>query len=174
MRILLFILSPLFAFAQVQDTMPVPTEIFELQPYETYKDCFESNKTNYIVTGSLVFLEGALNGVAEDLQFHYGEFKNTFPKANDDFWNPDESWKRKYRDVSAGDYRERYPFSTTALAFTTDGYHLVRTSQRLMFTTSLVMTYDKKKNWKHYLRDAIFYTVVRSVGFHTTYTLIIR
>ena len=170
--IYIFMLVPVIGFSQIDDN--IINQLYELQPYSTYNECYKVNKKNYLITGGLVFLGGALNGIAEDMQFHYWEFKRTFPNANPKFWNPTYSWKNKYMDVDGGDYREKFPLSTTALAFTTDGYHLVRTSQRLMFTTSLVMTYDKKKNWKHYLTDMVLYTLVRSIGFHTTYSLIIK
>lgn len=163
--LLLFLLQTAFLSSQ---------QLIEIQPYQTYVECYKTNKKSYLYGAITTFAGGALNGIAEDLQFHYPEFKRTFPNVNDQFWNPQISWKNKYEDWDKGIRAEKFPFSSTALAWTTDGYHLVRTGQRLLFTTSVVLSYDKKKNWKYYLMDAALLTLIRSAGFHLTYSLIIK
>lgn len=172
MRVLIFILFPFFAISQIDDSVFI--DLYELQEYETYKVCYKSNKKSYLITGLVVFVEGMLNGVGQDMQYHYAEFKRTFPNANDQFWNPNISWKNKYMDVDGGDYREKFSLSKTALVWTTDGKHLIDTAQRGLVTTALILSYNKRKNWKHYLLDAAALTLIRSAGFHLTYSIIIK
>ena len=47
---------------------------------------------------STMFLAGAFNGVSQDLLFHYNEFETTFPNTDPNFWDPEISWKNKYKN----------------------------------------------------------------------------
>ena len=42
---------------------------------------------------------GASNGVTEVLRHDYASFERMFPEANDEFWNPNISWKNKYKNM---------------------------------------------------------------------------
>lgn len=69
---------------------------------------------------------GLSNGVMDSLQFHYPAtaFSNA-QRFNQQFWNPAESWRNKYRnsDVKQG---EAFVGSSTVFVFLTDGWHLVK------------------------------------------------
>src|SRR5262249_44840493 len=54
--------------------------------------------TNYILTGTMVMLAGAADGVNQALQYQYPGFKKVFPNANDKFWNPAISGANKYKN----------------------------------------------------------------------------
>ncbi|MEM8524281.1 MAG: hypothetical protein AAGG68_06545 [Bacteroidota bacterium] len=63
----------------------------------------------------------------DKLQFHYG--KSIFAQLSAEkqiFFNPQESWKLKYKNVAAKDYRPRFPLSTTLLVSFTDAWHLLK------------------------------------------------
>lgn len=142
--------------------------------YSTYKYCLKENKNSYLLVLSTTFLAGMLNGVNQDLQFHYWEFARTFPRANENFWNPAISWKNKHEWRDGVIVGEKFPLSRSLFVFTTDGKHITDTGGRLLTTASIIFSYNKKKNWKHYLLDAAILTVVRNLGFHLTYSLIVK
>ena len=77
---------------------------------------------NTAIRCGLLFVSGMADGTAETLRVNYSDFKAVFPKANDQYWNPSISWHNKWKN---GDIRqgEKFPLSSTALVFTTDGYH---------------------------------------------------
>ena len=53
---------------------------------------------NHVVTGGLVFLAGASKGFNETLMFHWKGFKHGFPGASTRWFNPNESWRNKYKN----------------------------------------------------------------------------
>jgi hypothetical protein len=124
---------------------------------------------NKIVTGALVFLSGSAKGFNEGLQFNYFGFESIFPKANDRWFYPGMSFKNKYKD---GDPSKgaRFPLSTSVLVMFTDQYHLNNFIQRASLTAALVIKIgDGKKPLKHYVFDALYYTVCYQAGFHAIY-----
>ena len=121
---------------------------------------------------STMFLAGAFNGVSQDLLFHYNEFETTFPNANTQFWDPEISWRNKYKN---GDPLQgaRFPGSTTILVGTTDGYHAMLSSRDIMIVTSIALS-SKSRSWKHFLKKTAVYTLAYGAGFHLTYRTIIK
>jgi len=82
---------------------------------------------------SMVMLAGLSNAVMDKLQFHWHwsifSYYNTVYKEQ--FWNPKESWKNKYK--SGTDYQiEKFKFSTTLLVFLTDAWHLFQMLHTLL------------------------------------------
>ena len=126
--------------------------------------------TNYVITGTLVFLAGACDGVNQALQYQYDPFKKVFPNANDQFWKPSMSGANKYKngDPSQG---AKFPGSTTCFVFLTDGYHLTRFANHLLWSGAIAIKlscYEKKK-WYYYLMEAAGYWIVNRVGFCVVY-----
>ncbi|OJI07735.1 hypothetical protein BK004_00500 [bacterium CG10_46_32] len=73
-----------------------------------------------------VFIAGMAKGVSDTLQFHYGT--SVFSSfQNEQWWNPEVSWKNKYRDYDNGDNREAYLLSRSLLVWRTDAWHLAQT-----------------------------------------------
>ena len=83
----------------------------------------KKQESNFYVTSSLLLVSGMADGLAEASKFHPKGVTEVF--GNPQFWDNSMSWRNKYRngDPSQG---TKFPFSTTALAWTTDGYHLSR------------------------------------------------
>jgi len=121
----------------------------------------------------LAFASGAADGVSQDLLWHYEEFQATFPAADAGYWDPRKSWTRKYKQGNPA-LGAAYPGSTTLLAWTTDGYHLMRTGSRMTMITAFTMNGMRARNWKELLLGSLLHAAVWSAGFHLTYSLIIR
>ena len=156
----------------IPDTPHVSMGINLIQPSS------QSWMKSHLPVMSIFFVSGILNGMREASSFHWEAFQQTFPKANPEWWNDDISWMNKYEDgdVSKG---PDFPGSTTIFVFTTDAYHALTMSDRLcLITGSGLNTYINVKNdknsIKYYLFDAGMNFVIRSIAFHSVYTILIR
>ncbi len=121
------------------------------------------------ITGALVFTAGASKGFNETLLFHWKAFRHAFPRANPKWYNPDISWRNKYKndDPNAG---AKFPLSTTVLVMFTDQYHLNSFINRASWTAALVIKIGEgKKPFKHYVYDFLYYTACNQAGFALTY-----
>jgi hypothetical protein len=137
---------------------------------EKLKELRKKRTTNYVLTGTLVFLAGGADGVNQALQFRYNGFKKVFPNANDQFWKPALSCDNKYKNGDAKQGR-RFPGSRTWLVFTTDGYHLTRFVDHFFMTGAigLKMARYEKKKWYKYVIEAAGYWVINRAGFCMVY-----
>lgn len=78
----------------------------------------------------LVAIASICKAVKDTLKFHY--YDSIFLKYNGLYWNPDVSWRNKYKINELGSIEidnkgkkeERFWLSTTALVFLTDAWHL--------------------------------------------------
>lgn len=120
------------------------------------------------------FVAGAFEGVAETLKWHYWEFEGVHSGADEQYWNPSVSWVNKYKGgVSANG--AKFPLSTTAFVWMTDGYHLMRFGKVSFLTVGLVLSPDLRgRKWYVYILKTFVYTLSYSAGFHLTYSLIYR
>jgi len=90
-------------------------------------------------TLALLFLSGMSNGLEDVLQFHYAEFKQVHPNANEQWWNPELSWRNKYKNGDPAQGR-RYPGSTSVLVATTDAWHLSKMTRLVFMATALAIS----------------------------------
>lgn len=124
---------------------------------------------NRIATGALVLTAGAAKGFNETLMFHWKIFHRKMPHANPNWFNPDKSWKNKYKDGNPQAGPKSF-LSTTALVMFTDQYHLNNFINKAAWTTAFVIKIgEKKKPLKHYLLDLVYYTACHQAGFAATY-----
>ncbi|MBX2927008.1 MAG: hypothetical protein KF852_04170 [Saprospiraceae bacterium] len=115
---------------------------------------------------------GAADGMVELLRNNYYRFEQVHPHANSSFWNPDESWKNKWRNGDP-EQGERFLGSSTVFAWSTDAYHLLRTADRMSTTISVTLyIFEEKRPWYYLIIEGAAYWVIRQLGFHTTYSLI--
>jgi hypothetical protein len=137
---------------------------------DEFKKLRKKKITNYAITGTMVLLAGAADGVNQALMYQYGGFKKTFPNANDQFWKPSLSGANKYKN---GDPRQgaAFPGSRTWLVFLTDGYHLTRFADHLFMSGAIAVKIAgfEKKKWYVYLLEAASYWLVNRAGFCLTY-----
>jgi len=130
----------------------------------------KKRSTNYAITGTMVFLAGASDGINQALQYHYGAFKKIFTHADDRFWKPSLSGANKYKN---GDPAQgaKFPGSKTWLVFLTDGNHLTRFTDHLLWSGAIAikLSCNEKKKWYVYVMEAAGYWIVNRVGFCMVY-----
>ena len=136
---------------------------------------YESTKIQWrkeIAPITAMFLAGAVNGVNQDLLFHYNEFESTFPNANLQFWDPDISWRNKYLN---GDplQGEKFLGSSTVFAGFTDGYHSTILARNLFITTSICLS-PQTRGWKPFLTKTLIYRLSYGLGFELVYSKLIK
>ncbi|MFI5130609.1 MAG: hypothetical protein ACHQFX_11485 [Chitinophagales bacterium] len=139
-------------------------------PADELKKLRKKRITNYAVTGSMVFIAGAADGVNQALVYKYGGVKRVFPNLNDQYWWPVQSAYNKYKngDPALG---AKFPGSCTWLVFTTDGYHMTRFINHLFMSGAIafkIVGHEKKK-WYVYLMEVAGYWIINRAGFCLTY-----
>lgn len=123
-----------------------------------------------VVIASISLISGMSRGLHETLINHYSRFKRVFPGANDNYWNPVVSFKRKYKDFDNGDLRESYPGSKTVLVAFTDPYHWTNAVQNIGYMATFYISVNDivKHNGsfkKHLLIDLATSLISNSIGF---------
>ena len=116
----------------------------------------------FILSGLLIALAGISKAVQDKTSFHF-ERSIFFHKS--DFWNPEKSWKFKWKN---GDPKqgERFPLSTTLLVSLTDAWHLFGTIRNFsIFLGALLLP----MNWISLLGYPLFF-----ITFHIFYTYIFK
>jgi hypothetical protein len=120
-------------------------------------------KVNRLFTGTaLNTMSGFSYGVGETLIHHHGTsiFASAPPTS---FWG-NRSWERKHRNYPL-DQRPKFLGAKTFLAWTQDGYHLSRTTHRVLMNVSVVTYRPPQKKW-HRVIDFIILQGAFSAGFH--------
>ena len=136
---------------------------------QTLKDYIKKNAIPVCLMG----VSGAFDGTSESLRYRYDGFKRVFPDANDQFWQPGLSWHNKWKggDPANG---EKFLFSSTALVWVTDGFHLCRMARNSTMITAIVIKRGEKKKWYWYVVDAGLYYCAYTTGFSISYNLIFK
>lgn len=179
MRMLIILFAVGLALkASAQDTlMPLPTQLPSISLANVQVENKEIKLAplkwrvtkNHWITGALMFTAGASKGFNETLNFHWKAFRHAFPNANAEWFNPNVSWRNKYKngDPDAG---AKFPLSTSVLVMFTDQYHLNNFINRASLTTAMVIKIgEKKKPFKYYLLDFLYYGICHQAGFALTY-----
>lgn len=122
------------------------------------------------IKGGLMMLSGACDATAEVCRINYSYFDAVFPNANPQFWDAKQSQGNKWKDGNSKN-GEKFFLSSTALAWTTDGYHLMRTIRNVTMITAIVIPINggKKKNWKQYAAEGLIYYCSYTGGFTLMY-----
>lgn len=188
MKRLLIITTLLFALTQSHSQFINPTDStyraqftdgyeydkygrWDLQNFKSRKDHKQFNAMSWCM-----FISGVGRGMEQVLVYHYDDgFAVRHPKANPNFWNPKYSWSNKYKHhiPQAG---PKFPFSTTALVWMTDGKHLmdVVNNVPLYVCVSIPIAYPSHK--QHSLHDvlgrALTLSVYRQMGFFLAYNIV--
>ena len=126
-----------------------------------------------IVKSGLLCLSGSFDATAEVVRINYSYFDKVFPGADPQFWDAKKSAKNKWKN---GDSQqgERFFLSSTALVWTTDGYHLMRMMRNCTMVAGLTINIGDKKPFKQYLIEAVIYYFAYTAGFNLTYNLIFK
>lgn len=113
---------------------------------------------NYLLVGLLIFISGLSKAIQDKIQFHFYESK--FRKLGN-FWNPEESWKRKYKDNDPKK-GEWFLGSSTIFVSFTDAWHLFGLIRNFSLILALSVA---SNNWWFLLGYIIFI-----MTFHIFYT----
>lgn len=162
------------ATAQKNKNLPNKNETQFIKNYLGMVSKKEKSKIgNYIFANSLIFTSGFFDGTAETLKFHYPNFKNRFPNANDDYWDPEKSWRNKYKnnDPNQG---SKFPLSTSGLVFLTDGYHLSRFARNSTMIVGITFKIGEKKKWHQYALDGLIKYGLYTAGFALSYDVLFK
>jgi len=122
------------------------------------------------IKSGLLFTSGFCDGTSEVLKVKYERFEAVHPNCNDQYWDYNVSWTNKYSTYP----HERFPMSTTALVWTTDGYHMMRMVRNCTMITAVVIPLHGKKNWKQYVLEGCMYYISYTGGFNLAYDVIYK
>lgn len=115
----------------------------------------------------LVIIAGASDGLNQTLLFHFTDFMERFPSADQNYWNPYLSWTNKGSNL----------FLRTVFVFTTDAYHLTRSIHWVLLLvgsvglTRIRFIWPYAFGWFYVLCFALVYCL-KGVGFHFVYTFL--
>ena len=84
----------------------------------------------------LTIFAGLSEAVMDTLQFHFS--KSPFSKYNNQFWNPQLSWKNKYK-LGNPFFGAKFPGSTTIFVSFTDGWHSFKLLRNLFLFVGLCL-----------------------------------
>ena len=132
----------------------------------------KKQERNFFVTSSLLLVSGFADGLAEASKFHPAGVVEVF--GNPQFWDNSKSRRNKYRN---GDPAQgaKFPLSTTALAWTTDGYHLSRMIRNsTMIAAVTIRIGEPTRDWYQYVIEAVIYYLTYQLGFTITYDIIFK
>lgn len=165
----LIMFVPSILFGQYTDT----SNVFKSNRYAVaYKGI--NVKTTTIGWGAM-FLSGMAAGYKEVILHHYPQFKKRHPNANDLYFNPEVSWKNKYKDWDNGDTRERFLGSKTIFVGATDFYHLTGiVDHTALIAGTAVIVIGEKRKWYEYAIQIGGGMLIRSAGFSLIYDVIYK
>lgn len=128
----------------------------------------------YNVMSALMFTSGMARGMEQVLVYHYDYFNRRHPNANPQFWNPRYSWTNKYlhHNPTAG---PRFPLSTTALVWLTDGKHLMDALNNVPLYVSITIPIAYPTGKLHKPRNiagrVLMLSLYRQAGFFFIYNI---
>jgi len=133
--------------------------------------CYGQKKGIFLIKSTAVFLSGISDGFNQSLLFRYKTIKEKF-NLDDHFWNPDSSWRNKWKN---GDYTqgEKFLGSSTIFVGFTDGYHMTRMIGQSLLGTAIVINLKEKKKWYKYLEEGCAYYLIHGIGFYLMYNVIV-
>lgn len=119
---------------------------------------------------SLIFiiLAGIFNATMDVVTYRWDKsfFKKRLNKYSQ-FFNPKKSWTNKYKSGVAG-LGEKFPFSTSALVFLTDWWHLAKCLMILCISLAIIF-YSPIIG----ILDFLIYYIVFSASFHTFFVWVL-
>lgn len=125
------------------------------------------------IKSGLLFTSGCFDATAEVCRINYTYFAAVFPNSNQQFWDAKKSAGNKWKNGDS-QHGERFFLSSTALVWTTDGYHLTRMLRNCTMVAGLTINIGDKKPFTQYLLEAVIYYFAYTAGFNLTYNLLFK
>lgn len=147
------------------------------EPYTPYtpivkplpKNRPKKHSLRLLLATGLSFVAGASWGLHETLQHHWPAFKRKHPGANEQWWNPSESWRNKYRSRDPDQGRTGIP-----VQFTDAKHLLVLGHNATLFGAGVCIGIGKPRKWWRCALDAGASLVAYSAGNYLTYNILYR
>ena len=118
-------------------------------------------------------MSGLAKGMNDVLDYHYDNFKEIHPNANDQWWNPNVSWTNKYKNGIPP--TPKYFLSTTLFVVPTDAKHTGDFVHKWSLMGALVIKIgDPHPKLIYYLYDLGIYSVAYNLGFALHYEWIYK
>ena len=147
---------------------------YNYSPYDAVNLKSKRDARQVGIMSALMFTSGAARGMEQVLVYHYDAFHNRHPGANPLFWNPRYSWTNKYlhHNPTAG---PRFPLSTTALVWLTDGKHLMDALNNVPLYVSITIPIAYPTGKVHKPRNiagrVLMLSLYRQAGFFFIYNI---
>ena len=135
---------------------------------------YTHNWKRVAVGASFTFTAGLANGFGEAISHHPNAVKSRFPNWPEQKWNPEYTWRNKYKD-GIPENGPAFWGSTSVFIWATDPYHAknyVRTGGLVLGT--FVLTVGEKKPLKFVLLDMLVGAGAYYAGNYLTYNVIFR
>ena len=145
--------------------------ILSFLPFIATGQKFDYSLKRVAHSAAIQFGGGFFNGVGQTLSFSYNGsvfpqgYNEKFLWGNRQYWDAQISWKNKYENWPI-DRSERFPLSTSALVWATDGWHLMNTLERTAHRATIITYIQPQgpgKGWKK-LADVALMTISYSAG----------
>lgn len=130
-----------------------------------------------IIVGLLSIMSGLCKAVKDTITHHYQA--SVFScLGSEQFWNPEKSWKNKYKDFDTGDTRPKFVLATTVLVAATDAWHLFETMYKIFLVAAGIFAgimAGKKygygwEYWTGAIKWFWFIIIVGAITHHVAYT----
>ncbi len=173
--IILLLLGCNISYGQFQDTSSIHRKSVNLYLPKIKDINFNKLATPKVVVGiGLMAVSGAAAGYKEVILHHYPKFAAIHPNVNHEYFNPDLSWTRKWKN---GDPQQgpRFWQSDRLLVPFTDFYHLVGIVDHSgLFAGTVLITIGEKRKWYEYFIQLASGMLVRSATTYLVYDVIYK
>jgi len=122
------------------------------------------SKTYYVIIVILVLMAATCNAVMDVLQFRYSRSLFARECFSQSFWNPDLSWRNKWKNGNHEE-GERFLGSSTVFVLFTDAWHLFQFLMFSCFELIIVLLYHAWKKPKLYVSALQFMGLKILFGF---------
>lgn len=116
------------------------------------------------IVGFLLVIAAIIDGQMDTIQFHWDKAPK-WMKKRDRFWNPNLSWRRKWKIGSITE--ERFVGSSSFLVWLTDGWHLLKWFRNSFICMAAVIALPG--NWVVILCYWFFARIVYAIAFELSF-----
>lgn len=172
-------LPPTLLSPEPRDTLVVvtgnplqPTKPYTPKEWTRVPPALPQKKTPPVRIGMkllLPFVAGASWGLHETITHHWPTFERKHPNVNQQWWNPSESWRNKYRNRDPNQGRTAVPVQIT------DAKHmLILTHNAALFGAGVIVGIGNNRKWWQYCMDIGCSLLAYSAGNFLTYNILYR
>lgn len=167
-------LLPLYAAAQIKllDTEEtLPLVIMPMEVPQTGYTYFGRTWRKYAPMSGVAFTIGMTHGYFDLVQNNYSRFEVRHPNANRQWFDPDISWRNKYKngDPSQG---ARFPLSKSVLVGVTDFKHALDVAEIAALTVAVKITINRSNYTYKHLKKKTFGQYAKEIAIDAAESLV--